>query len=156
MKTIIFLFITNIAFAQYFAPSLTTIYQDNSKQPGQRYGVDLKYFSIHYDKELFFGMTYAFGENAYSDSDLFRMSIGCKTGEKLKYGAMASAIGYRIANYPESEKDQYTGAISFSPLVSYDINKYFYVEAGMTLTGFQKGDFEVMNSYFASIGMRWW
>lgn len=142
--------------AQYFAPSVTSIYQDNSLQPGNRYGIDMKYYALlPQHKEIFLAWTYAYGENSYSDSDLARISIGCKTGDRLKYGMMASTIGYRIVNYPESEQDQYTGTISFSPLVSYELTDYFYIEAGMTLPAFQAGDFEVMNSYFLSIGMRW-
>jgi hypothetical protein len=156
MKTIIIVLLTStVCWGQYFAPSLTTIYQDNELQPGQRYGLDMKYYAIHDDKEYFLGWTYAYGENRYSDSDLLRMSIGCKTGYKLKYGAMMSAIGYRTVNLPESNKDQMTASIAFSPLVSYEINKYFYVESGMSLTAFQLGDFEVGNSYFFSLGMRW-
>lgn len=157
MKTIALLLIYNVSLAQFFAPSLTAIYQDNSLQPGERYGIDMKYFNIHHDKELFFDAKYAFGENKFSDSGLLSLGIGCKTGERLKYGAMMSSVGYMITELAEStQKEHYAGAISFSPLVSYDINKYFYVEAGMTLPAFQAGEFEIMNSYFLSIGMRWW
>ena len=145
----------NVAYGQYFAPSLTTIYQDNELQPGQRYGLDLKYYAIQRDKEYFLGYTYAYGENQYSDNDLLRLSIGCKTGHRFKYGAMASAIGYRTVNYPESTKDQYAVSMAVSPLVSYELSKYFYIESGMSVTAFQMGDFKVMNSYFFSFGMRW-
>jgi hypothetical protein len=158
MKAIILILLTStVSFGQYFAPSLTTIYQDNEKTAGQRYGLDMKYFALLPDhKELFLAGTYAYGESSTYDSDLLRFSIGCKTGDRLKYGAMASAIGYRTVNYPESTRDQYTASIAFSPLVSYDINRYFYIESGMSLTAFQMGDFEVNNSYFFSFGMRWW
>jgi len=157
MKTLFIILLTStISYGQFFAPSLTTIYQDNEKTAGQRYGLDMKYFALLDHKELFIAGTYAYGENTTSDNDLLRLSIGCKTGERLKYGAMASAIGYRTVNYPESLKDQYTASIAFSPLVSYDLNKYFYIESGMTVTAFQMGDFKVGNSYFFSFGMRWW
>jgi len=155
MKTIILLLITVTSYGQFFAPSLTTIYQDNDKQPGQRYGIDMKYYAIDNDKEYFFDWKYAYGENKQSDSDLLSLGFGCKTGHRLKYGAMASAVGYRMVNYPESTKDQYTASVAFSPLVSYDINKYFYIESGMMITAFQTGDFKVANSYFFSFGMRW-
>ncbi len=153
---IMFCTLSGISYGQYFAPSLTTIYQNNEKTSGQRYGLDMKYFALLHDKELFLAGTYAYGESNTYDSDLLRLSIGCKTGDRLKYGAMASAIGYRTVNYPESTKDQYTASIAFSPLVSYDLNKYFYIESGMTVTAFQMGDFKVGNSYFFSFGMRWW
>ena len=155
MKTLILLLVVNVTYGQFFAPSLTTMYQDNEKQPGQRYGLDMKYYAIHNDKEYFFDWKYLYGENIFSDSDLLSFGFGCKTGYKLKYGAMMSAVGYRLVNYPESEKDQYTVSVAFSPLVSYELNKYFYMESGMTVTAFQMGDFEVMNSYFFSLGMRW-
>ena len=155
MKTLILLLIVNVTYGQFFAPSLTTIYQDNELQPGSRYGLDMKYFAVHRDKEYFLAGTYAYGENKQSDNDLLRLSFGCKTGYRLKYGAMASVIGYRTVNYPESLKDQYTSSIAFSPLISYDLNKYFYVESGITVTAFQMGDFKVNNSYFFSFGMRW-
>jgi hypothetical protein len=156
MKTLLFLLISTVSLAQgRFAPMLTTIYQDNEKQPGQRYGLDMKYFAEVHDKEYFMAWTYAYGENRYSDSDLMRLSLGCKTGDRFRYGMMGSAIGYRMVNLPESTKDQYTVTLSFTPLVSYEINKYFYVESGITLPAFQTGDFEVYNSYFFSLGMRW-
>ncbi len=105
-QTALFILVTStMSFAQYFAPSLTTIYQDNEKTAGQRYGVDIKYFALLHDKELFLAGTYAYGESDTYDSDLLRLSIGCKTGDRLKYGAMASAIGYSTVNYPESTKD---------------------------------------------------
>jgi len=155
MKTVILLLVVNVTYGQFFAPSLTTLYQDNDLQPGTRYGIDMKYFAIHDDKEYFFDWKYAYGENSQSDSDLLSFGFGCKTGYKLKYGAMMSAVGYRIVNYPESTKDQYTASVAFSPIVSYDLNKYFYVESGMMITAFQTGDFKVANSYFFSFGMRW-
>jgi len=158
MKTLITLTIlltSTICSGQFFAPSLTTIYQDNDLQPGQRYGLDMKYFALHHDKEYFFDMKYAYGENTQSDSDLLSFGFGCKTGDRLKYGAMMSAVGYRTVNYPESLKDQYTVSVAFSPLISYDLSKYFYIESGMMVTAFQTGDFKVNNSYFFSFGMRW-
>jgi len=155
MKTIILLLIVNISYAQYFAPSLTTIYQDNEITSGQRYGLDIKYYAIHGDKEYFFDWTYAYGENKQSDNDLLRFGFGCKTGNRIKYGAMMSAIGYRTVHYPESTKDKMVATVAFSPLLSYELNDYFYIETGMSLTAFQAGDFEIGNSYFFSFGMRW-
>jgi len=155
MKTLILLFTSTICSAQFFAPSLTTIYQDNEFHPGQRYGLDIKYFAIHGDKEYFFDLALAFGDNKYSDNDLARFGFGCKTGDRLKYGAMLNTIGYRMVNYPESTKDLYTASVAVTPLLSYDINQYFYTEIGMSVTAFQMGDFQVGNSYFLSFGMRW-
>jgi hypothetical protein len=142
-------------YGQYFAPSFTTIYQDNEITSGQRFGLDMKYYALHADKEYFFDWAYAYGGNQYSDNDLLRFGFGCKTGHKIKYGAMMSAIGYRTVNYPESTKDLYTASVAFSPIFSIELNKYFYTEIGMTVTAFQVGDFEVNNSYFLSFGMRW-
>ena len=132
-----------------FTDMLTRFFTNNEDT------ISMKYFAVHRDKEYFLAGTYAYGGNKYSDNDLLRLSFGCKTGYRLKYGAMASAIGYRTVNYPESPKDQYVASIAFSPLISYDLNKYFYVESGMTVTAFQTGDFKVNNSYFFSFGMRW-
>jgi hypothetical protein len=155
MKTLLLILIANTALAQYFAPSLTTMYSENSIRPGQRYGVDLKYYALQGDKEYFFDFALLSGDDSFSDNDLARFGFGCKTGDKIKYGAMMTANGYRSVDYEQSTEDLYTAAVSFSPLLSVELSDYFYVETGMTLTAFQIGDFEVMNSYFLSIGMRW-
>ena len=166
MKTLLLLLITFSASAQYFAPSIVTIYSDNSFYPGLRYGLDVKLYTIDRRNEYFTSLTLAFGETVKSESELYRAGAGIKRTftrySRFKYGIMGSLSYYRyygtdrpVVKIGAIPYVGSTTAIGISPLISYDIAKYFYTEAGMTAHPLQMGEAKAGLNYFVSIGMRW-